>query len=471
MSEMTKGKEATFICEPARQIPVIEDADVVVVGGGPGGVPAAIEAARDGASVLLIEHYGFLGGLASAGMIGPLFGYNTAWTDKLMLGGIPVEIVRELQALGGAPENGKLTWFGIPFEPEMMKHALERLAVKAGVRFLFHTKAVGVTRTDGRIESVLVESKSGRGAVRGRMFIDATGDADVAWFAGCDYEKGRPFDGAMQAMGTKFRIGGLRDVTDEERQLGSEAFLKAIADKTIHAYGPFQGEVSEFGATVRLHEETPTVTRARGDGTNVLDLTRNEIKLRADTLKIIDFCRECVPGYENCYLMATPPQIGVRETRRVTGGYVLSKQDCVDGARFADGIARGSWFFDIHCPMGLTSPGSWCCDQECQMPGGCLVRNQHFETLNHTRHLETGSYYDIPYRSLVPKKIDNLLISGRCISADHVAHASLRVIATCFAIGQAAGTAAAMSLASNCDPKDLSGVEVRETLKSAGVPL
>lgn len=469
---MMVEKMKSYVEEQPRRTPVVGEADVVVIGGGPGGVPAAIAAARRGASVMVIEHYGFLGGLASAGMIGPLFGYNTAQANELMLGGIPLEIIHELQSLGGAPQEKNISWIGVPFEPEMMKHALERLAVRTGkIQFLLHTHAVGVIRKDSMIDSVIVENKSGRGAVKGRVFIDATGDGDVAALAGCEFTKGRAIDGATQSMGTKFRIGGVQSMSEEQRKQSTEIFRKAIDEKAVPVYHPFAGEVSEYGTSLRMNEATPTVTRARGDGTNAEDLTRNEIQLRADTLEIVEFCRKNIPGFENAYLMATPPQIGVRETRQITGQYVLTGNECLDKVRFDDGIVRGSWFMDIHCPMGFKGSRSWCCDKNCKMPTSCKVRNEHFETLYDNLYLENGTYYEIPYRSLTPKGMDNLLISGRCISADHGAMASLRVIGTCFAIGQAAGTAASMALQQETQPGKLDGRTVRETLVKDGVPL
>ena len=472
MGNLTKETEKS-VMEQARQTPLFAEVDVVVCGGGPGGVPAALAAARQGAEVLLIEHYGFLGGLASAGMIGPLFGFHTAQATRRMLGGIPVEILKELQWLEGAPVDKDISKNGIPFEPEMMKHALERLAVREKkIRFLYHSSVVGVIREGDRIDCILVENKSGRMAIRGKIFIDATGDGDVAFQAGCSYTKGRRLDGAMQSMGTKFRMGGVRpDITAEESRANTETFRKAIKENKVPVYHPFVGEVSEFGATLRTGEETPTVTRARGDGTNVVDLTRNEIKFRADTLEIVDFCRKNVIGLKKCYLMATPTQIGVRETRQITGQYILTGDECLSNARFEDGIARGSWFLDIHCPMGKCNPETWCCDQNCKMPGGCLARNQHFDTLYKTLFLKDDTYYEIPYRSIVAKDVENLFVSGRCISADHGAMSSLRVIGTCFAIGEAAGTAAGMSLKKNCSIQELSGTDVRKALMSNGVPL
>ncbi len=466
------NEKTTFITEPARQVPVAGDVDVVVVGGGPGGLPAAVAAARQGAKVLIVEHYGFPGGLASAGMIGPLFGYNTTQTDDLMLGGIPLEIVRELQSLNGAPQEKNIRWHAIPFEPEMMKHALEHLAGREkNIRFLYHTHAVGVIRDGNRIDCVLVENKSGRTAIRGRVFIDATGDGDVACWAGCAYTKGRPADGAMQSMGTKFRMGGLREQTKQETEESVEIFKQAIADKTLPIYFAPVGEVSEFGATIRPGERTPTITRARGDGTNAEDLTRNEMKLRADTLKIIDFCRKHIPGYEKCYLMATPTQIGVRETRQITGNYILTGKECMKTARFDEGVARGSWFLDIHCPLGLTSPLTTLCNGDCKVTPDCVMKKKFRDQLYDDYYLEDGGYYEIPYGCLTPQGVDNLLVSGRCISADHGAMSSLRVIGTCFAIAQAAGTAAGMCMSLSCSPVELSGTEVRQTLKSSGVPL
>jgi hypothetical protein len=334
-----------------------------------------------------------------------------------------------------------------------------------------HTHAVGVIRQDNRIEAVLVENKSGRGAVRGRVFIDATGDGDVAAQTGCAFTKGRPSDGLTQSMGTKFRIGGVAPMDEEQRRESIEMFRKGIDEGRVPVYHPFVGEVSEYGSTLRPNEATPTVTRAAGDGTNAEDLTRNEIQLRADTLEIVAFCRENIPAFREAYLMATPAQIGVRETRQITGRYVLTGDECLAQARFDDGIARGSWFMDIHCPAGLKSSQSWCCDKNCKMPTGCKVRREQFETLYDTLYLKDGTYYEIPYRCLTPADVDNLLVSGRCISADHGAMSSLRVIGTCFALGQAAGTAAAMAISKETTPAELAGTDVREALQGDGVPL
>jgi len=469
---MPKKKADTYVWEPARQTPVIETAAIVVIGGGPGGIPAAVAAARRGAEVLVIEHYGFLGGLATAGQIGPLFGYNTAQTNELMLGGIAVELIEQLQGLGGAPPKNKLRWDGVPFEPEMFKHAIEQLALgEKKIRLLLHTTAVAVVKDGNCIDSVIVESKSGRAAVRAKLFIDATGDGDVAHLAGCGYTKGRAADGATQSMGTKFRIGGVGAISKADKDKGRKLLEEAIAEKRVPAYYPFFGEVSEMGVTLRKNEFTPTVTRARGDGTNVYHLTKNEIKLRADTLKIVDFCKQHMPGAENCYLMSTPAQIGVRETRQITGHYVLSGRECLEAVKFDDGVARGSWFLDIHCPLGHTHPISWVCEKGCRVEPDCVMKQKYAEQLYDTLWLKNGSYYEIPYRCLVTRDVDNLLVSGRCISADHGAMSSLRVMGTCMAIGEAAGTAAAMSLDQGRSPGDIPGIDVRKQLIQAGVPL
>lgn len=466
---MTRSIPAMFISEPARETPVMETADVVIAGGGPGGIAAAVAAARRGADVLIIEHYGFLGGLATAGQIGPLFGYNTSRVNERLLGGFPLELLEELQALEGAPPMEQINWGSIPFEPEMFKHAAERLLSREPrIRFLLHTTVVGVIKESDRIDALLVESKSGRWAIRGNFFIDATGDGDVAWHAGCAFTKGRKADGATQSMGTKFRIGGVRSVTPEERQQSVEIFNQAIAERRVPAYHPFVREISESGATLRPDEETPTVTRARGDGTNVYDLTRNEMQLRADTLEIVDFCRKNIPGYERCYLMSTPAQIGVRETRQISGRHILTGDECLAGTKFTDGVAYGSWFLDIHCPLGWTSPLSGLCSKKCLMTPDCIMKKAHMEDLYEDLWLPTGTYYEIPYRSITPLGVENLLVSGRCISADHGAMSSLRVIGTCMAIGEAAGVSAALALAENIPTSTLDGARVRVALESSG---
>jgi len=460
-----------FVYEPSKRIPIIAETDVVVIGGGPGGFPAAVAAARNNAHVLIIERYGFLGGLATAGLMGPIFGFAPIGCEHPILGGIPIEVIRRLQEIGAAPDDEYINWDAIRFDPELLKHVIDRLLQEAKVQILLHSLAGGVTINDDRIEAVVIESKSGRAAIKGKVFVDATGDGDIAYRSGCPYTKGRPADKLTQSMGTKFRIGGVQPMTDREEEYYAELVKKAIDEKRIPAYHAFYKEVSENGVTLRNNEVTPTVTRCPGDGTNVFDLTRAELKIREDSLKILHFYRKNVKGYSSCYLIDTPTQVGVRETRQITGDYVLTGYDVLEGRKFSDKIAHGCWFIDIHCPLGRYNSKSNLCSKECKIKPPCIMQTKYSDQLYPTLNPPKGSYYDIPYRCIVPKKINNLLISGRPISADHGGMASTRVIGTCMAIGQAAGVAAALMVKQKVTSRKLDYLLLRETLLKDGVLL
>ncbi|MBN1445095.1 MAG: FAD-dependent oxidoreductase [Candidatus Omnitrophica bacterium] len=468
---MEKSKKKKYVVEPERKVEVAEEADVVVIGGGPGGFPAAIAAARQGCKTLIVERYGLFGGLATTGLMGPIFGF--AWGDpkKSILGGIPLEVIRGLQKIGGALDDKNIRWDSIRFDPELLKHVIDGMLLEAGVKILLHSLAVGIAKQGDRIDSVILENKSGRMAVRGKVFIDATGDGDLGYWAGCAYTKGRPADGRMQSMGTKFRIGGVEPMTDEEEKYYAGIVKKAMDEKKIPAYHAFFEEISENGVTLRKGEITPTVTRCPGDATNVYDLTRAELKIRKDTLEIVDFYRKNVKGYKNCYLIDTPVQMGIRETRQILGGYVLNGADVMEGRRFPDKIARGCWFMDIHCPLGLWSSKSNLCSQKCAIEPPCIMKQKYYDQLYPETCPPAGSYYDIPYRCIVPEGTGNLLVSGRPISADHGGMSSARVIGTCMAIGEAAGIAAYLASSENKTPKVVVAGDIQKILEKNGVPL
>ncbi len=493
-----------YILQPERKIEVCEDVDVLVVGGGPGGFPSAIAAARAGMSVMLVESYGFLGGLATSGLMGPIFGYAPTAEEKEhkpFLGGIPIELISRLQKIGAAPSDDKIDWSAIRFDPELMKHVMDWMIQEAGVKVLFHSWASDVIMDGNRIDCVIIENKSGHMAIRAKIVIDATGDGDIAVMAGEDYTKGRKADGLTQSFGTKFIIGGVGDDAPNlnsggeinggntskpeesgdfgKLRMSQEArarVIEGIRNHEINCYQLVLGEVSEQGVTLREGERTPTITRMKGDGTNVYDLTNGEIQLRKDSYDIVEFYKKNIAGYENAYLVRTPTQVGVRETRQIKGLTMLTKEDVLERRKHPDtAVARGCWFFDIHCPRGQCSPHIECngmCSMQCAVEPTCYMKTKFADQMLDEPYWSIQTdYYDIPYGCMVPLKTQNLFVSGRAICADHYAMSSARVIGTCFAIGEAVGTAAAKALHDGVSVQDVNVQELQQELRKAGVPL
>jgi len=466
----------SFVNEPARRIPVIEEADVVVIGGGPGGLPAAVAAARQGAKTVLIERYGVLGGLATTGLMGPLFGYAPCEPkeNEPILGGIPMELVRRLQKIEGAFDDSRIQWNAIRFDPELFKFVVDDIVREAGVVVILHAWAVGAVVTDKTIEAVIIESKSGRQAIKGKVFVDGTGDGDIANFCGCPSEKGRPGDGMTLSLGSRFRIGGLKERTPDDIRKCTEICAAGITSGELPIM--FASDFTDCGSSLRDGESCPDLTRHRGDGTNVRDLTECELQIRKDTQQIVEFLRAKVPGFESCYLIDSPFQIGVRETRQILGDYLLTTDDVANVRKFPDtAVARGCWFWDMHCCMGYGYPGTFwdsICSVNCKVTKPCILKTEKYKDQRlPSSHLPPDEYYDIPYGCLVAKGLDNLLISGRCISASHEAMSSARVIGTCFAIGEAAGVASALSVQGNAIPRALEVHCIQDHLRKNGVPL
>ncbi|MGC9395725.1 MAG: FAD-dependent oxidoreductase [Anaerolineae bacterium] len=454
------------IVEPQREISIVADVDVVVVGGGPGGLPAAIAAARRGMRVLLIERYGFLGGLATAGLVAPILGHTTSNGHTPIVEGLLKEMTGRMHALGGAPawEEACQEW-GVRFDAEAFKVVADRMVREANVELLLHTFATDVVVEEGAIKAVIVESKSGRQAVVGQVFIDATGDADVAFHAGAFIRQGRAFDGQTESMGSFVHIGGIENATEEQKAAARENLLAEMAQ------GRFRFYTNGFTGTNDMHltHFSPNMTRWPGDSTNVHVLTEAELGIREQVWKLLTFLKTQL-GFENCYIQATSPQVGPRESRQVIGDYVLTGDDVLSAAKFPDAVARGSWYIDIHCPLGHTYPVHMCII-ECPRQAACPYWvAEHDQTMRSKAalHPPDGDWYDIPYRCLTPQKIDNLLISGRCISATHDGMAGARVMGTCMAIGQAAGTAAALAVRAAVNPRDVDVAALRQALQDAG---
>ena len=424
--------------ECLRTVPVSLSADVVVCGGGPAGLCAAVAAAQEGADTLLIERYGFLGGMATAGLVNPFMPHYTG--GEQIIAGLFQEIIDRLDAAGGWSHRQD-NWARDAFDPETMKLVAQELARESGARLRLHTLVVDAMAEAGEVGQVLLASKSGLEAVEGKVFVDATGDADVAARAGAAYEQGRPEDGLCQPMTLNFNMAGV-----DESRLPPREEINALYEQAKAA-----GEIDNPRENVlwfystrpgEIHFNTTRVIKR--DGTNAADLTEAELEGRRQMKQTVRFLVTKVPGFEDAYLATTGPQIGVRETRRIVGEYVLTAEDVLGARKFADGIARGCYDIDIHNPAGT----------------GTVIRS-----------LPEGESYDIPYRCLCPRGFGNLLVAGRPISTTHEAHSSVRVMAIAAAVGEAAGVAAAQAARLGQAAAHVDVAALRARLRARGASL
>jgi len=453
------------IIEAQRELPVIAEPEVLVVGAGPAGLGAAIASARNGAKTMLVEKYGFPGGNLTTSMVNPLFTFHDI-NGRQIIKGITEEMVqRMITAKASVGHVTDLTFDNAsmtPFDPERSKVVLLEMLEEAGVEMLFHTMVTSVQAKNGSIESIIIENKSGRQAICPRYVIDCSGDADVAAFSGVPFSKGREEDGAMQPATLYFRVGnidnaGLRQWMKVNRNLLKDSptdeeidSQKAIAFLGLHSLidkAIADGELDRETAPRVLMYELPNnqfsvnTTRLQNiDATNAEDLTKAEILLRKQVLQVYDFLKKHIGGFAESYILDTAVQVGTRESRHIEGDYTLTAEDILAGTSFTDGIACGTFAIDIHPPEG---------------------KQQIF----------TGSgkaVYEIPYRCLLPKGIENLLVAGKTISASHTAFGSIRVMATCMAMGEGVGTAAALLVLQGGSTRKLDTLQLREVLIKNG---
>jgi hypothetical protein len=427
-------------------IPMTDSYDVLVAGGGPAGVAAAFAAARMGARTVIVEQFNCLGGVATAGGHGHICLYS-AWGDSTrVVGGIPWEMAERVEAAGfGVHTNAK-----VDFEIEGMKLVLEQMAAECGCDLLYHTLLAEAVVENGAVTEAVVQNKSGRQRIRAARFVDATGDGDLAAFAGCGFDKGNE-EGHMQPVTLMFTIGGVdwqkvsdfrRNQTPEDGYKLTEVWLEAQANGDMR---PYQNQIMGWWWTpTRPDQVGVNFTHVNFiDATCARDLTHATIEGRKQVFETIEVYRKYVPGMENCYLVSTPNTIGIRETRRIHGDYTLTKNDVVSRREFPDSIGYGSFFIDIH---GTSGPGM---DAKTWRP-------------------EKGFRYQIPYPVTVPRDVDNLLVSGRCVSCDHEALGSLRVMPQCGVLGQAAGVASALSLQHGVSPRKLDIRALQRDLRDQG---
>jgi len=411
---------------------------LVVIGGGPGGVAASIGAARMGCKVILIERYGFLGGMATAGAVHPWMDYHSG--NKLLVGGIFAEIVDKLKELGSFKTSEHFGNVHHCFDLEALKYILQELCLQAGVELILHSFVDKVKVENNEIKGVYLSSKSGREFLPAQMFVDATGDGDIASLAGVPYEKGRPQDGLMQPATLHFRMGGVDISKIPSRDELNILFNKAkkegklnIPRENLLWFDTIYPDQIHFNATRII----------KIDGTSRSDLARGEIEAHRQVWELVNFLRK-ISGFHNSYLLYTAPQLGIRETRRIIGKYILTAKDLLECKIPPDCIALGAYPLDIHNPEGE----------------GTIIK-----------HIPAGKYYGIPYRTLIPQKVQNLLVVGRCISADWEAFSSIRIQPTCYATGQAGGVAGALALIKNTTPSKLLYSLIQEALLKQGAVL
>ncbi len=418
--------------EISRELPVRHEADVIVAGGGPGGLGAAVMAARCGAKTLLIERFGHLGGMAVAGEVHPFMGNHV---DNQ-----PLDTPVYTDWLARMREYYRREGKDLQISKDAAMLAMEDLCLEAGVELLYHHSLADVMANNGHINAVVLFSKSGFTAARAKIYVDCTGDADLAFRAGCTCEQGGP-TGHSQPMTLCFKLSHVdkarMPARPELSRLYNEARSRGEIDcprDNVLFFQWFDEDVVHFNTTRVIHRS----------GTDGAELSAAEIEGRRQLRQYLAFFRRHVPGFEAAQIHSIAHHIGVRETRRVRGEAYLTREAFTNKQKFADAIARVRYAIDIHNPDG----------------GGTELE-----------HLPEGEWYEIPYGCVVAKDMDNLLVGGRPISVDHAIHSSMRVMPPACTVGQAAGLAAAVAAARNCTPKDLDGIEVRKQLVSHGARL
>ncbi len=424
-------------------IPVIWEGDVAVIGGGSAGCSAAVAAARGGASTILVENSGFFGGTATA-VLDTMYGFYAPGGEERVVGGIGWEVASRLLSIGQAflRPNTYGGGTGVTYEPEALKVEWDNRLLEVGVEALLHTWMSTVVMNGQTVVGIIVLTRRGPFRICARRFVDATGDGDVAWAAGCALEI--PEEGRrVQPLTATFRVGGVVDPVDTE---SLHRLMREAGDSAEYRLPRREGSSHRTVLPGIFHTN---MTRVSGlDPTNPWAYTAAEIEGRSQVAEYVRFLKDKVPGYEKSFLLNTSVWIGARETRRLVGQYVLTREDVITARQFEDAIAL--------CGAPLEDHDN----------GQSTIWQYVGET-----GFPNGSTYGVPYRCLLPVETIGLLVAGRCLSATHDAHASVRSIAQCLALGQAAGTAAAMSIKEGSDLAALDIQVLRQKLISEGAVL
>jgi glycine/D-amino acid oxidase-like deaminating enzyme len=436
------------LTEPSRETAVLGEYEVVVLGGGPAGIAAAVAAARAGRTTLLVERYGFLGGLGTAAGVTNFCGLhaNVHGDIRQVVHGVAGDLLARIDILGGlnTPHHLFGKTVAQAYDTAAYKIAADDLMVSAGVNVLFHALAAGVVmESPGRVKALLLETKSGRCAVLGRAFIDCSGDGDLAAWAGAPYDKGDGH-GNMLYPSTMFRINGV----DPQRagrawELIPRLMLEAEAAGR-YSFPRKTPIVRPQKSGIEWRVNLTQLANAQGnamDGTNAQELSDAEILGRRQIASVANFLKE-VPGFESSYIVDIAPQVGIRETRRVHGRYMLTEADVLECASFDDTVGVNGWPLELHLKG----------DVEFRWP----------------KIPESRGFNHLPYRMTVPVGLDNLWVAGRCASMTHEAQSAARVTGACFVMGQAAGTAAHLALKNGTTAADVNITTLQARLESQG---
>ncbi len=458
MSEISKKT----IVEPSREIKIRKEVDVLVVGGGPSGIIAALAAADDGLKVMLIESRSFVGGNMTIGL--PVLGFLGQKGNQIIKG-IPQKFIDRLKLVDGSSEHRPcpLHMSLTLVEPEAVKTVGLEMLLEAKVDVMFYTFCSDVVMEGDELKGVIIESKAGREAILAKTIIDCSGDADVAFRSGVPCEYGNE-TGGVQPPTLMFCLGGVDteklrlSIAEEPRTyltdfipaeyfgqnnqfivVGLRSLIEKAAEEGLHL--PVERTIIITG--LRKGEVWINMTRINGvNGTDPESLTYGETEGRKQITNIQKYLTEYVPGFETAHFVKTAPFVGIRETRRINGYYTMNQEDILSCRHFEDSVAVASYPLDIHHPEGGGCTLTWC-----------------------------GDCYDIPFRSLIPQKVKNLIVAGRSISTTHEAMSAIRVMAPCMAMGEAAGRAAKQAVRKGIPVGEVSVAELQAELKETGAYL
>lgn len=453
-----------YIEEKPKMTPIISKGEVVIIGGGAAGFIAAISAAYNGTKVILIEKSPFIGGTIIHGPLEAIMTFHDS--KKQIIQGITQEFIDRLRQAGGSIGHVKddvgycetIT----PVDTEIMKLVALEMLQECGVNLFLDSLATDVVMKKDAIKAVIIENKSGRQAIIGDIFIDCSGDGDLCALAGNEFEKGRGKDRLLQPMTLLFKVNGVdidrlvEYVKTNKEQFKLESKLEDLkSNRILHLWGfskvlekgfengalSLKRKELHMATTLRKNEVIINFTRIAGDGTKIEDINTAQIIGTKQAHELVELFKKRVPGFEQSYISYTG-NVGVRETRRIKGDYTVVEDDILNSRRFEDVVARGAFPIDIH-----------------QADSDSM------------EYKKVNQAYDIPYRALLPNKLDNVFMAGRCISVSHKALASIRISATCMAIGEAVGVASALCVKENLRPRDLDIQKLQLRLIKQGILL